>query len=199
MPRGRKAQPAEVKALKGNPGKRRLALDQSATGEARTELKPLKLQPPDFLKTAAEIETFKRALAWLPANVARKSDVWAFGRWAAWMQIWIAAKLALDGKAHWYEAESQSKDAVKVKRDHPLSKKMSQAEAHLMALEDRLGLNVVARNSIVHRLFQMPGAAVGTMFDEVPPEQRKDDTPLQREDEQTSPLGFLQTNNRTPH
>jgi hypothetical protein len=38
---------------------------------------------------------------------------------------------------------------------------MDKAEAHLITLEDRLCLNIVARNNVMHRLFNMPGAHPG--------------------------------------
>lgn len=188
MSRGRRALSAEVKALKGNPGKRKLALKKIGARVAR----PLAFtaSPPEFLTHERERQAFAWAIETLPANVARASDVNAIARWAAWLHVWVTCKLALDGKAHWYTTES---NFVKIHREHPLSKRMDKAEGHLISLEDRLGLNVVARNNIVHRLFQMPGAPAGGLFGEevndADVEQPVGDMP---EPETVSPLGFLQ-------
>jgi hypothetical protein len=143
--RGPKPLPPEIKALKGNPGKRRLVLD-AATGGVVTHPRRLVAEPPRYLTEQAERDAFVMALATLPANVARASDVNAVARWACWLNIWVQCKFTLSGETN-----------HDLKFHH---KRMSDAEQHLTRLEDRLGLNVAARNSIVHRLFQMPHAQV---------------------------------------
>jgi hypothetical protein len=142
--RGPKPLPPEIKALKGNPGKRRLVL-AAASGGAVTHPRRFVAEPPGYLTEQAERDAFAMALATLPANVARASDVNALARWSCWLNIWVQCKSSLgsnETKPDW-------------KFHH---KRMNDAEAHLVRLEDRLGLNVAARNSIIHRLFQMPGA-----------------------------------------
>ena len=192
MARGRRAQSPEVKALKGNPGKRRLALENASKGATRP--KRFSVDPPEYLTQDGERDAFNMVLGTLPANIVRASDVHAIARWATWLYVWTSCKLKLDGKAHWYESESKH---GKFLREHPIAKRMNQAEAHLVTLEDRLGLNIVARNSIVHRLFQMPGAHPGGMFvddpraDETPGTDPPTDAPGPMEMPQ-SPLGFLQ-------
>ncbi len=191
MARGRRALPDAVKALKGNPGKRKLALDKiGKRGAARPQ--QFIAAPPEYLTQDGEKDAFRMALESLPANVARRSDVHAIARWATWLHVWVSSKLKLDGKAHWYESESKH---GKFLREHPISKRMHQAEAHLISLEDRLGLNIVARNNIVHRLFQMPGPPPGGLFGDDKMDDGKgapipiDDAP---QPEELSPLGFLQ-------
>jgi hypothetical protein len=160
--RGPKPTPPEIKALKGNPGKRRLALD-AARGVAPHP--HLVAEPPSYLEKA-ERDAFTMALASLPANVARASDVNAVARWACWLNIWVQAKRKLARN--------------KAKPDRFDHKRMSDAEQHLTRLEDRLGLNIAARNSIVQRLIQLPGVPVVIEAEPVP------------EPDDESPLGFLQ-------
>lgn len=191
MSRGRRPLSAEVKALKGNPGKRKLALEN--IGKRSQAPVQFSAPPPAYLTQEGEREAFRMALETLPANVARKSDIHAIARWAVWLNIWVTAKLRLDGKEHYYESESKH---GKFLREHPVSRKMDKAEAHLITLEDRLCLNIVARNNVVHRLFQMPAAHPGGMFgeDEAPARPaRKDEGP---EPLPVSPLGFLQTSGK---
>lgn len=142
----------------GNPGKRKLALSKvTNVKQARVaQPKPLSAQPPDYLN-AEEAKIFSQALAALPANIARASDIHALARWATWLNVWVASKKILEGCAHWYESKSKHGTFL---REHPISKRMHQAEAHLVSLEDRLCLNIVARNNIVHKLFQMPAPAL---------------------------------------
>jgi phage terminase small subunit len=191
MTRGRRALPDAVKALKGNPGKRRLALEKT-TGARSARVAPPKAftaEPPDYLTQEGEKAAFVEILKAMPLNVARKSDIHAIARWAAWLYIWIDAKKRLDGHVHYYENKSKHGTFL---REHPISKRMHQAEAHLISLEDRLGLNIVARNNIVHRLFNMPGPPP-RLFDDPEPEDGKplpiDDAP--EPEELSSPLNFL--------
>lgn len=185
MARGRRAKPDAVKALAGNPGKRKLAA-ASAEGPRASGIKPSpqKLDLPYFLNQEKEKELFNEVLRALPPNMVRKSDVWAIGRWAHWMTVWATNKLLLDGNAHWYTSESNHGS---LHRDHPIAKRMDRAEGHLISLEDRIGLNIVARNNIVHKLFNMPNSAPpGELFkDDLPADK---DVPLVPDD---SAIGFL--------
>ena len=155
MTRGRRPKPDVVKALEGNPGKRKLAAQQSGGSGTATGVKPAPdhFELPYYLNQEKEREVFNEALRTLPANMIKPSDVWSLSRWAHWMTVWASCKIALDGNAHWYESKSKHGD---LKREHPIAKRMDKAEGHLITLEDRIGLNVVARNNIVHKLFKMP-------------------------------------------
>jgi phage terminase small subunit len=117
--------------------------------------------PPSYLTEPAERHAFGMALATLPPNLVRGSDVNALGRWAVWLNIWVQCK-------------SNLKTKPDQKFDH---KRMSDAEQHLIRLENHLGLTPASRNSIVYRLFQMPSAPV--VVEAVP------------EPDDESPLGFL--------
>lgn len=200
--RGRRPLPDEVKALKGNPGKRKLALDQ-ARGDAKPTAQlptPFRAEPPDYLTQDGERSAFREVLDALPLNVARKSDLHAIARWSIWLNIFVDAKKRLDGRAHWYESTSKHGTFL---REHPISKRMHQAEAHLISLEDRLGLNIVARNNIVHRLFQMPGPPPNLFGPDKP--EPDDAEPLPTGDapepleDGLSPLGFLQQASSRPN
>lgn len=186
MARGRRPQSAEFKALKGNPGKRKLALENIA--KPKLYAKPAKVVAPDYLTDPREREAFHMAFTSLPANIARKSDVHAMARWATWLRIWIDSKLALDGNSFYYENDSKHS---KFWREHPFSKTMSNAEAKLITLEDRLGLNVVARNNVVNKLFSMPAPPPGSFADDTaqPDADSKKKKPVILPD--ASPLGFL--------
>jgi phage terminase small subunit len=198
MPRGRRAKPAEIKALLGNPGKRRLALSNAGgkRGRAPAAHSPiLPIEPPAFLTQESERAAFHDVMRSLPPNLVRQSDAVAFGRWAAWMTVWVTCKLALDGKKHWYTTSSDH--SPEIHREHPLSKKMDKAEAHLITLEDRLCLNIVARNNVMHRLFNMPGAHPGGgLFGAEPSEDDKkpvaeDSVPLDTAPTDLDPRGFI--------
>jgi len=185
MARGRHAKPAEIKRLLGNPGKRRLAL----TGEAPTAApRHTTVEPPSYLTKEGERAAFRYVFESLPLNLARESDVAAVARWAVWLNRWVEAKLALDGKEAWYESESRH---GKFLRDHPLAKLMHRAEGHLIALEDRLCLNVAARNSVVHRLFSMPLAPPGELFGGDDVEEKVEDAAAPPP-EDLDPLGYLE-------
>jgi hypothetical protein len=155
MTRGRRPKPDAVKALEGNPGKRKLATRERGDGGAASGVKPApeKFEPAYFITQEKEREVFNEALRALPPNMIRRSDIFSLSRWAHWMTVWASCKIQLDGNMHWYESKSKHGD---LKREHPIAKRMSKAEGHLIVLEDRIGLNPVARFNIEHKLFAMP-------------------------------------------
>jgi hypothetical protein len=188
MTRGRRAKPDAVKALAGNPGKRKLAA-VNAEGSRATGIKPApqKIDTPYFLNQEKEKEVFAEALRVLPANMVRRSDTWVIARWAHWMTVWAACKIALDGNMHWYESKSKHGD---LKREHPIAKRMDKAEGHLISLEDRIGLNVVARNNIVHKLFNMPNSGPpGELFRD--DDETDKDLPPPTPQPDVSAIGYL--------
>lgn len=200
MARGRPAKPAEIKALLGNPGKRRLALQKDAGGKrgrvSVPALSPLKAEVPAYLTQERERAAFQRVLDTLPTNIVRQTDLDALARWAAWLNVWVVCKLALDGKQHWYTTSSEH--SPEIHREHPLAKRMDKAEAHLITLEDRLCLNIVARNNVMHRLFNMPAAHPnGGLFGAEASEDEKtadESTPaaLTTAQADLDPLGFME-------
>lgn len=201
MARGRRAKPAEIKQLMGNPGKRRLALAQDGGGSsAPVRSRRAKIEVPAFLDEEEEKFYFNKMLEWLPANLVRPSDAIALGRWATWLHLWISCKHHLKGKNHFYQSQSKygknGKNGVLIFRKHPVSEKMSDAENKLMALEDRLCLNIVARSNVMHKLMHMPPLPVGAtddLFEEPPPATTINDPPLENAPlPDGDPLGFVQ-------
>lgn len=197
MPRGRRAKPAEIKALLGNPGKRRLALNTDAGGSrGRAPPVRIKIAPPDWLTQPREREVFDWALEYLPANIVRRTDVQALARWATWINVWVTCKIALDGKQHWYTTSSEH--SPEIHREHPLAKRMDKAEAHLVTLEDRLCLNIVARNNVMHRILNAPPAhpGAGLFADEPPSDDDKkpagDSSVPPPAEPDLDPLGFME-------
>jgi hypothetical protein len=173
MARGRRAKPAEVKALLGNPGKRRLALSGTASGShAAASLVATKIEPPAYLTAQREREVFAWALEYLPANIVRHHGHSCAGALGDLDQRVHHCKLALDGKQHWYTTSSEH--SPQIHREHPLAKRMDKAEAHLVTLEDRLCLNIVARNNVMHRILNAPPAHPGAgLFADEPSDDDK--------------------------
>jgi P27 family predicted phage terminase small subunit len=201
MSRGRRALPDEVKALKGNPGKRRLAL-KSATGDvAKADTPRLALAVPDFLSHEREREIFRKVIdEYLQRRIARAPDLTAYARWATYVHRWISSKEQLETQPTYFTSTSRHGEQL---RRHPVFKDMLDLERVLQSLEDRLGLNPVARQNIIRGLSAMPAALGGLFGDEQGSEKGKADQPeLAPLPEGTSapvsPLGFLQSAGK-PH
>ncbi len=198
MSRGRRAIPDEVKALRGNPGKRRLALKHAAKGEKTqtSDVLPRSvLAIPEFLTQEREREIFRKVVEdYLQRRVARAPDLTAYARWATYVHRWWICKEGLDGKATWIR--TSSKHIEDMPRRHPMFKDMLDLERVLQALEDRLGLNPTARQNIIRGLSAMP-AALGGLFGDEPSSDgdkpQETDAQLMPEAPTVSALGFLQT------
>jgi hypothetical protein len=115
----------------------------------------------------------------------------AYARWAAYLHRWWICKEGLDGKATWIR--TTSKHIEDMPRRHPLFKDMLDLERVLQSLEDRLGLNPVARQNIMRGLAAMP-AALGGLFGEepVPEDSNADDVEVAPLEADASPLSYLQ-------
>lgn len=199
MARGRRALPDEVKALKGNPGKRRLAL-KSAIGDAvKPESAKVALTIPEFLTQPREVEIFRKVVDdYLQRRIARAPDLTAYARWASYVHRWVSCKEQLDGKPTWFKSISKHGDLL---RRHPLFKDMLDLERVMQSLEDRLGLNPTARQNIIRGLSAMPAALGGLFGDEPSVEGEKPempDAPTGEGPPPLSPLGFLQSSGK-PH
>lgn len=159
MARGRRALPDEIKALKGNPGKRRLILDQ-----ADDKMGPIKA--PSYVSTEDEKRIFERVAGDLArVRFIKATDADALGRWCVYLARWVAIKRRLNGKKADVYYETASKHG-KMLRVHPLFASMFKIEQHLMALEDRIGLNPTSRQAILRGLINAPQLPAGGMFDE---------------------------------
>lgn len=167
MPRGRKALPDEIKALKGNPGKRRLNLAPAADNPSR------KIEQPKYLKGENEKQIFKRVAEELNRIAfIRASDVDILARWCYYMSKWISLKARIDKKNADVYYETASKHG-KMLRTHPLFASMLQLERMMMAQEDRLGLNPSSRQTILRGLINSPQIPTGGLFGDTPEEKPK--------------------------
>lgn len=185
MPRGRKALPDEIKLLKGNPGKRRLHLCKEPEGEA-TQVKA-----PDYVSGPLEKKIFARTVEALStARFVRRTDADALGRWAVYLARWVSIKKRLNGKKADVYYETASKHG-KMLRVHPLFASMFKVEQHLMALEDRLGLNPTSRQSIVRGLINAPAIPPSDLFAEGAEKPAAPEKPKETADTDRGALGFL--------
>lgn len=194
---GRRQKPDELKTLQGNPGKRRLPKPEAeaapgvapaATAAALEPPAPFEI--PDFLTHAREREIFARVVEdYLRRRVARRQDVIAYARWAHYVHRWIKCKEQLGDGGTWYETKSKHGDMLRM---HPAAKEQLQLERVLQSLEDRLGLNPVARQNVLRGLSALP-SALGGLFDEKPKEApAKPDAGETEPPKQSTPLGYLQ-------
>lgn len=192
MPRGRRRIPDEVKALKGNPGKRKLVLEGVGKVEMRPAAKIPALVIPEFLTQDREREIFKRIVEdYLQRRVARPVDFTAYARWASYIHRWVSCKESLDGKATYFRSESKWGQLL---RRHPLFKDMLDLERVLQSLEDRLGLNPIARQNIIRGLAAVPPALGGLFGDEEPkePDESKPQPDMPPPAPDIGPLGYLE-------
>jgi len=184
MTRGRKALPDEIKALKGNPGKRRLNIAPAEEGVTR------KIETPDYLKGETEKAIFKRVSDELNRiRFLRQTDTDVLGRWCYYMSKWISLKHRVEAKKADVYYETESKHG-KMLRTHPVFASLLQIERMLMALEDRLGLNPSSRQTILRGLINSPNIPAGGLFGETPPVKSKEETALPAPANKSA-LGFL--------
>jgi len=194
MARGRRSQPDALKALKGNPGKRKLVFDNAGKGGAVPH--SLAVAVPDFLTHERERTIFTRIVDdYLQRRIARPADITAYGRWASYVHRWVSCKELLEGKQTFYQVVSNH--GTRWAR-LPMFKDMLDLERVLQSLEDRLGLNPVARQNIIRGLSSMP-AALGGLFGDEPaqtdtPIAGEDGAPAHEEEPTPSPIGLGRLN-----
>lgn len=187
MARGRRALPDEIKALKGNPGKRKLVLGQ-------TEERAGPIKAPAYVSSVDEKQIFARVADELArVRFIKATDADVLGRWCVYLAKWVSIKKRLQtGKNSnvYYETESKHGKMLRV---HPLFASLFKIEQHLMALEDRIGLNPSSRQAILRGIINAPNIPAGGMFDEA----EKPQAPLVTEADRAKaelelgPLGFL--------
>lgn len=190
MTRGRKAQPDEIKELRGNPGKRRLvALEAAKKAQRLTPAPPPVIATPEWLsETQAAI--FRKIVDEFQQNrIARITDTSAYGRWASYMTEWIDAKQQLGTAGRFVKIESNHGTRYAL---HPLFQIMVKLEAMIVKLEADLGLNPAARQNIIRG---MSNLTPGDLFGKIPaaPDSEEDiEDDIDNPNGIESPLGFLQ-------
>jgi phage terminase small subunit len=195
MTRGRKALPDEIKALKGNPGKRRLYLSSEQGEEAGG------LTAPDFVSRQLEKLIFARAAELLSAaRFVRRTDTFSLGRWAVYMAQWVEIKRRLNRRSSKNIAETEIKADVYYEtksrhgtmlRVHPLWASLYKIEQVLMSHEDRLGLNPSARQAIVRGLINAPQLPAADLFADGAEKPAAPEKPQEPAGDSLGPLGFL--------
>lgn len=189
MARGRKKKPYSVRKAQGNPGKRALN-DGGSTIAGPIDLlgeSGSAFRTPAFLTDPQEIALFRAAMSGvLRGSVARPTDAEAYGRWAVYAVKWAKNKKELDqpGCSEVYETESKHGKMLRV---HPRFVAMDRLEKLLTALEDRLGLNPVARQNILRGLQALPPPVQDSFFGVTPPDQ------VEAAEQPASPIGFVST------
>jgi hypothetical protein len=176
--RGRRRQPDEIKALRGNPHGHKLALAR-AIADAPSPPPQVKIEVPSFLTHAREREIFRRVVTdHVQSRIARPADLFAYGRWASYVHMWITMRAKLASPIY----TSKSKHGS-LRRKRPEFSVMLDLERAVKNLEDRLGLNPVTRQSIINGLMNLPH----------PPQALFEDAPDDKSDaDDLGPLGYLQ-------
>jgi phage terminase small subunit len=190
MARGRKRLPDSIKALMGNPGKRKLALDDEYDPIARSERPNITM--PEFLTHEREKEIFRRVVEdYMQKRIASEVDLISYGRWASYVHEWWSCKEALEGKSRFIKQIANGNERFV---SHPLWTLMKEYEQEMRGLEACLGLNPLARNNILRGLAAMPAAIGGLLISNQPGtvyKEEADDQSAPPPDESESPLGFL--------
>jgi P27 family predicted phage terminase small subunit len=160
MTRGRKPKPAELKERLGNPGNRPIPASGGSAAapcapalEARDEVLPpaeAGAKAPEGLTEDAarfwrEYTAHLRGLSWIKA-----SDMQSLKRLCEWASIWWKAREEVDQHGTHYETVGMN--GQQLFRPHPAFNAMRVAEDRCQDLEDRLGLNPVARQRIASQL-----------------------------------------------
>jgi phage terminase small subunit len=169
--RGRRRQPDEIKALRGNPHGHRLSLER-VMGTS-PPLPRVKIEVPDFLTHARERKLFMCVVKeHTESRIARPTDLFAYGRWASYVHLWITMKEKLVSPTY----TSKSKHGT-LRRKRPEFSAMVDLERLVKNLEDRLGLNPMARQTIINGLMTLPHPPQA-LFEDAPDVSSDADSPL---------------------
>lgn len=168
----RRPQPAAVKAIKGNPGRRKIA-----TAEARPEPAEANRTLPGWFDTRQAIPRGKKG--WSNAerlsaltesvwnfiepelralNLVRKLDVIVLGQFCRYVAEWIDATVTIDREGATYETSSPHVE--KMFRPHPALRQRKEAFQAIKDMSDKLGLTPAARQSLFQKMaVQLPEKA----------------------------------------
>ena len=154
--RGRKGQPAEVKAAKGNPGKRPLDV---ASDTAAPEMK--NTTPPGLTVQGKKIwQDIAPKLS--HSKLLRDTDRHLLMRYCDTLaQYWkVTRKVRKKGEAY----NCKMTHGGKMLRINPWFSAQERLGNRLEKMEDRLGLSPRARQELMFRLAQVPAAPPGELF-----------------------------------
>lgn len=151
MARGRKAQPAEIAAAKGNPGKR--ALGRPKDGEGEISLPPESQSVHPYLSNRARAIWERLAPQLRAMKMLRETDVEGVARYCEYLNRWWVLERRLRRKSITYETVSAH---GKLRRMDPDFLAQGMIEKRLVALEDRYGLSPRARQEILRALAAAP-------------------------------------------
>lgn len=173
MAKGRRPEPAEMQAAKGDPGKR--GRDRIVETDA---LEVLADQPPPQI-TGLAAEVWRELLPSLrQAKFVRRTDHQAFARYCNDVaRYWrVTQELDEEGETYWTDTNHG-----KMKRINPTFIVQERLHKRIEAAEDRIGLNPAARQQMMLR--QATVATPGDLFD------RQSKPAL--EEETAGPVGIL--------
>lgn len=143
-PRGRKPDPAAVKAAKGNPGRRPIGADPVVSaGDVVAQAQTV--APPLWLKGNGLKVWQRLAPRLVQMKLLSVVDSEAFGRYCRNFARWEKMQSVLDDEGETYESESAH---GKLKRAHPAFLISDRLERQLLSMEDRFGLNPAERQRI---------------------------------------------------
>lgn len=165
---GRRAKPEALKAAAGNPGKRRRKAGEGASraDQAKVSAVASADAPPDWLGKEA-VRVWREVLPMLSRNrFFAETDRLALGRYCVHFAEWIAARDTISVEGSTQIVRTVAGDDMA--RVHPAVKIRNDAERHLLALEDRFGLNPSARFSLSMKLLGEPGLGEPDLFSTQP-------------------------------
>jgi phage terminase small subunit len=187
--RGRKPRHPAINALCGDPNMRRTQLAEPLSVEVPLGLNQIDVRGeaaiPSFLDRPGEQAAFRLIVEdYLQRRIARAADLPAYGRWAVYAEMWIEVKRkVIETGAHLDEGTRS-----------PLVVTLKHLDEMLGRLDDRLGLNPMARQEIIRTLSSMP--APTHLEGEAPKPKRGPGRPRKvaapsEPERPASPLGFL--------
>lgn len=164
---GRRAKPDQIKAVAGNPGKRKRTRPQPSSKPAAPASIAVasRDKPPTWLTNVVAKRIWSNVWPSLTRmRFANETDAPAFGRYCQYFAEWIEATKALNKDGKTQNVGTVSGDTMV--RLHPAVKVRELAERHMMAMEDRYALNPQARFSLAQQLLDKPGlGAPGDLFE----------------------------------
>lgn len=150
MPRGRKATPAAVKRLRGNPGKRRIVVDQAplAAGEhppaSDRDLATLRVPaPPKTLPKAARDEWNRLARHLVQMGLLRDLDLGAFAARCSLYATWLECERVKAKKGLTYEVNGVIRKRPEVAMGQDCLRQIRQYDSEF-------GLTPAARARVAH-------------------------------------------------